>query len=130
MSDLFSLAPEGQVWADNQAAAKPAQPDDYDPRWYAGNGSALFRGAAEGSIGLLQTGVEAAKLSPTYSSLRGIVPDLDEVVDKNLPRFRNRSTMRVRPSNQRQTARVSRLISLKVWAASLQPLLQLLRPVR
>ncbi|WP_324030154.1 hypothetical protein GC087_07275 [Pantoea sp. JZ2] len=83
MSDLFSLAPEGQVWADNQAAAKPAQPDDYDPRWYAGNGSALFRGAAEGSIGLLQTGVEAAKLSPTYSSLRGIVPDLDEVVDKN-----------------------------------------------
>ena len=83
MSDLFSLAPEGQAWADNQAAAKPAQPDDYDPRWYAGSGSALFRGAAEGSIGLLQTGVEAAKLSPTYSSLRGIVPDLDEVVDKN-----------------------------------------------
>ncbi len=63
MSDLFSLAPEGQAWADNQAAVKPAQPDDYDPRWFAGSGSALFRGAAEGSIGLLQTGVEAAKLS-------------------------------------------------------------------
>ncbi|AWP32044.1 hypothetical protein B9D02_05385 [Pantoea vagans] len=83
MSDLFSLAPEGQAWADNQAADKQAQPDDYDPRWYAGSGSALFRGAAEGTVGLLQTGVEAAKLSPTYSALRGDLPELDEIVDQN-----------------------------------------------
>ncbi|HHK8874962.1 TPA: hypothetical protein ACQZB3_000542 [Escherichia coli] len=83
MSDLFSLAPEGQAWADNQAADKQAQPDDYDPRWYAGSGSALFRGAAEGTVGLLQTGAEAAKLSPTYSALRGYLPELDEIVDQN-----------------------------------------------
>lgn len=83
MSDLFSLAPEGQAWADDQAASKQAQPDDYDPRWYAGSGSALFRGAAEGTIGLGQTLVETAKLSPTYSALRGDLPELDEIVDQN-----------------------------------------------
>ncbi len=83
MSDLFSLAPEGQAWADNQAAEKPARPDDYDPRWYAGSGSAFFRGAGEGAIGLGQTVTELAKLTPTYSALRGDVPELDQVVDKN-----------------------------------------------
>lgn len=83
MSDLFSLAPEGQAWADDQASNNQAQPEDFDPRWYAGTGSALFRGAAEGTVGLLQTGVEVAKLSPTYSALRGDIPDLDEVVDQN-----------------------------------------------
>lgn len=81
MADLFSLAPEGQAWADNQAASKPAQPDDYDPSWYAGSGSAFFRGAAEGTIGLGQSLVGAAKLSPTYSALRGDFPELDEMVD-------------------------------------------------
>lgn len=83
MSDLFSLAPEGQAWADNQASEKPARPDDYDPRWYAGSGSAFFRGAAEGTVGFGQTLVETAKLSPTYSAMRGIIPDVDQVVDDN-----------------------------------------------
>lgn len=83
MSDLFSLAPEGQAWADNQAAEKPARPEDYDPSWYAGTGTAFLRGAAEGGYGLGQTIVQSASLSPTYSAMRGIIPDVDQVVDDN-----------------------------------------------
>lgn len=111
MSDLFSLAPEGQAWADDQAANKQAQPDDYDPRWYAGSGSALFRGAAEGSIGLGQTLVETAKLSPTYSALRGDLPELDEIVDQNFSTVQKslndaRNAVKPAPNSQGMAAEI------------------------
>ncbi|MGC1098558.1 hypothetical protein WKH53_14670 [Pantoea agglomerans] len=111
MSDLFSLAPEGQAWTDDQAANKQAQPDDYDPRWYAGSGSALFRGAAEGSIGLGQTLVETAKLSPTYSALRGDLPELDEIVDQNFSTVQKslndaRNAVKPAPNSQGMAAEI------------------------
>ncbi|CAM8501327.1 hypothetical protein KVG90_21730 [Klebsiella pneumoniae] len=111
MSDLFSLAPEGQAWADDQAASKQAQPDDYDPRWYAGSGSALFRGAAEGTIGLGQTLVETAKLSPTYSALRGDLPELDEIVDQNFSAVQKslndaRNAVKPAPNSQGMAAEI------------------------
>lgn len=111
MSDLFSLAPEGQAWADDQAASKQAQPDDYDPRWYAGSGSALFRGAAEGTIGLGQTLVETAKLSPTYSALRGELPELDEIVDQNFSAVQKslndaRNAVKPAPNSQGMAAEI------------------------
>lgn len=111
MSDLFSLAPEGQAWADDQAANKQAQPDDYDPRWYAGSGSAFFRGAAEGSIGLGQTLVETAKLSPTYSALRGDLPELDEIVDQNFSTVQKslndaRNAVKPAPNSQGMAAEI------------------------
>ena len=111
MSDLFSLAPEGQAWADDQAANKQAQPDDYDPRWYAGSGSALFRGAAEGSIGLGQTLVETTKLSPTYSALRGDLPELDEIVDQNFSTIQKslndaRNAVKPAPNSQGMAAEI------------------------
>lgn len=111
MSDLFSLAPEGQAWADDQAASKQAQPDDYDPRWYAGSGSALFRGAAEGTIGLGQTLVETAKLSPTYSALRGDLPELDEIVDQNFSAVQKslndaRNSVKPAPNSQGMAAEI------------------------
>lgn len=31
MSDVFSLAPEGQAWIDDKTVANPARPEDYDP---------------------------------------------------------------------------------------------------
>lgn len=31
MSDVFSLAPEGQAWTDDKTAANPARPEDYEP---------------------------------------------------------------------------------------------------
>lgn len=109
MSDLFSLAPEGQAWADNQAADKPARPDDYDPRWYAGSGSAFFRGAGEGTIGFGQSVAELAKLSPTYSALRGDVPELDQVVDQNFNDIQKslndaRNTIKPAPNSQGMAA--------------------------
>lgn len=83
MADLFSLAPEGQAYANASVENNAAKPEDYDPSWYVGSGSAFFRGAAEGTLGLAQTGVEMAKLSPTYSALREAFPELDESVDQN-----------------------------------------------
>ncbi|MCX2192095.1 hypothetical protein ABEH29_07645 [Pantoea agglomerans] len=111
MSDLFSLAPEGQAWADEQAASKQAQPDDYDPRWYAGSGSALFRGAAEGTIGLGQTLVETAKLLPTYSALRGDLPELDNIVDQNFTAMQKslndaRNAVKPAPNSQGMAAEI------------------------
>ncbi len=34
MSDVFSLAPEGQAWTDDKAAANPARPEDYEPTFF------------------------------------------------------------------------------------------------
>lgn len=122
MSDLFSLAPEGQAWADNQAANKPAQPDDYDPSWYAGSGSAFFRGAAEGTLGLGQTLVGAAKLSPTYSALRGDFPELDEVVDQgfnDLQKSLNDARNAVKPAPNSQGIAADILEGLGTFAPAI-----------
>jgi len=122
MSDLFSLAPEGQAWADNQAANKPAQPDDYDPSWYAGSGSAFFRGAAEGTLGLGQTLVGAAKLSPTYSALRGNFPELDEVVDQgfnDLQKSLNDARNAVKPAPNSQGIAADILEGLGTFAPAI-----------
>lgn len=122
MSDLFSLAPEGQAWVDNQAANKPAQPDDYDPSWYAGSGSAFFRGAAEGTLGLGQTLVGAAKLSPTYSALRGDFPELDEVVDQgfnDLQKSLNDARNAVKPAPNSQGIAADILEGLGTFAPAM-----------
>jgi hypothetical protein len=36
MSDVFSLAPEGQAWTDDKTAANPARPEDYEPTFFQG----------------------------------------------------------------------------------------------
>lgn len=48
MSDVFSLAPEGQAWIDDKTVANPARPEDYDPTPFQGSGTALLSGVAEG----------------------------------------------------------------------------------
>ena len=49
MSDVFSLAPEGQAWIDDKTVANPARPEDYDPTPFQGSGTALLSGVAEGA---------------------------------------------------------------------------------
>ena len=46
MSDVFSLAPEGQAWIDDKTVANPARPEDYDPTPFQGSGTALLSGVA------------------------------------------------------------------------------------
>lgn len=89
MADLFSLAPEGQAWADDKAAANPAGPEDYEPTFFQGSISAPVRGVAEGTLGLAQSAVGASKrlisdpafaaeFAPTVNIFRVMFPDADK----------------------------------------------------
>jgi len=89
MSDVFSLAPEGQAWTDDKTNANPARPEDYEPSWYQGSVSAIPRGIAEGTVGLGQSAVGFSKrlisdpayantLAPTVNMFRVMFPDADK----------------------------------------------------
>lgn len=92
MADIFSLAPEGQAWTDDAAQDRAARPEDYEPGFMAGSVSALPRGIAEGTIGLLQSGVAAdqklisdpkylQEFIPTYGAFKALFPDADQRIN-------------------------------------------------
>lgn len=92
MADLFSLAPEGQAWSDDKAAANPARPEDYEPTFFQGSIAAPVRGAAEGTIGLAQSAVGFSKrlisdpaftadVAPTVNIFRVMFPDSDKALN-------------------------------------------------
>lgn len=98
MSDLFSLAPEGQVWLDNQAKEKPSRPEDFDPSAFQGGASAFFRGAGEGAVGLAQSAVGFSKrlisdpaftdnIAPTINMFRVMFPDADKALNESYDDF-------------------------------------------
>lgn len=98
MSDLFSLAPEGQAWLDNQAQEKPSRPEDFDPSAFQGGASAFFRGAGEGTIGLAQSAVGFSKrlisdpaftdnVAPTINMFRVMFPDADKALNESYDDF-------------------------------------------
>lgn len=98
MSDLFSLAPEGQAWLDNQAQEKPSRPEDFDPSAFQGGASAFFRGAGEGTIGLAQSAVGFSKrlisdpaftdnVAPTINMFRAMFPDADKALNESYDDF-------------------------------------------
>ncbi|HGK4122350.1 TPA: hypothetical protein ACJ2PG_004968 [Klebsiella pneumoniae] len=98
MSDLFSLAPEGQAWLDNQAQEKPSRPEDFDPSSFQGGASAFFRGAGEGTIGLAQSAVGFSKrlisdpaftdnVAPTINMFRVMFPDADKALNESYDDF-------------------------------------------
>lgn len=89
MSDVFSLAPEGQAWTDDKTNANPARPEDYEPTFFQGSIAAPVRGVAEGSIGLAQSAVGFSKrlisdpaftadIAPTVNIFRVMFPDADK----------------------------------------------------
>lgn len=89
MSDVFSLAPEGQAWTDDKTNANPARPEDYDPTFFQGSIAAPVRGVAEGTIGLAQSAVGFSKrlisdpaftadVAPTVNIFRVMFPDADK----------------------------------------------------
>jgi len=93
MSDLFSLAPEGQAWADDKAANNVARPEDYDPGFFQGAISAPLTGVAEGTIGLAQSAVSFSKrliselafteqIAPTVNLFRAMFPDADKQLNE------------------------------------------------
>lgn len=92
MSDVFSLAPEGQAWTDDKTAANPARPEDYEPTFFQGSISAPVRGVAEGTIGLAQSAVGFSKrlisdpaftadVAPTVNIFRVMFPDADKTLN-------------------------------------------------
>lgn len=92
MSDVFSLAPEGQAWTDDKTAANPARPEDYDPTFFQGSISAPLRGVAEGTLGLAQSAVGFSKrlisdpaftadVAPTVNIFRVMFPDADKTLN-------------------------------------------------
>lgn len=92
MSDVFSLAPEGQAWTDDKTAANPARPEDYEPTFFQGSISAPARGVAEGTIGLAQSAVGFSKrlisdpaftadVAPTVNIFRVMFPDADKTLN-------------------------------------------------
>lgn len=92
MSDVFSLAPEGQAWTDDKTAAKPARPEDYEPTFFQGSISAPVRGVAEGTLGLAQSAVGFSKrlisdpaftadIAPTVNIFRVMFPDADKTLN-------------------------------------------------
>lgn len=92
MSDVFSLAPEGQAWTDDKTAANPARPEDYEPTFFQGSISAPVRGVAEGTIGLAQSAVGFSKrlisdpaftadIAPTVNIFRVMFPDADKTLN-------------------------------------------------
>lgn len=92
MADIFDLAPEGQAWTDDLSHGKSAKPEDYDPTFFAGSLSAFPRGAAEGTVGLVQTVNAAGKevvsdqqvmlqWAPTYGIFKSMFPGADEAIN-------------------------------------------------
>ncbi|ELE6159614.1 hypothetical protein AAEV08_002625 [Salmonella enterica subsp. enterica serovar Muenchen] len=92
MSDVFSLAPEGQAWTDDKTAANPARPEDYEPTFFQGSIAAPVRGVAEGSLGLAQSAVGFSKrlisdpaftadIAPTVNIFRLMFPDADKALN-------------------------------------------------
>ncbi|TNV22127.1 hypothetical protein FH968_04430 [Buttiauxella sp. B2] len=93
MSDVFSLAPEGQSWTDDKTSANPARPEDYDPTFFQGSISAIPSGIAEGAVGLGQSAVGFSKrlisdpafsytLAPTINAFRVMFPDADKTLNE------------------------------------------------
>lgn len=93
MSDVFSLAPEGQAWTDDKAAANPARPEDYEPTFFQGSIAAPVRGVAEGTLGLAQSAVGFSKrlisdpaftadVAPTVNIFRVMFPDADKALNE------------------------------------------------
>lgn len=93
MSDVFSLAPEGQAWTDDKTTANPARPEDYDPTFFQGSISAPVRGVAEGTLGLAQSAVGFSKrlisdpaftadVAPTVNIFRVMFPDADKSLNE------------------------------------------------
>ncbi|HCT8099124.1 TPA: hypothetical protein OT929_001254 [Enterobacter hormaechei] len=92
MSDVFSLAPEGQAWTYDKAAANPARPEDYEPTFFQGSIAAPVRGVAEGTLGLAQSAVGFSKrlisdpaftadVAPTVNIFRVMFPDADKALN-------------------------------------------------
>lgn len=92
MSDVFSLAPEGQAWTDDKTAANPARPEDYEPTFFQGSIAAPVRGVAEGTLGLAQSAVGFSKrlisdpaftadVAPTVNIFRVMFPDADKAMN-------------------------------------------------
>ncbi|KJX48482.1 hypothetical protein [Enterobacter hormaechei] len=93
MSDVFSLAPEGQAWTDDKAAANLARPEDYEPTFFQGSIAAPVRGVAEGTLGLAQSAVGFSKrlisdpaftadVAPTVNIFRVMFPDADKALNE------------------------------------------------
>ncbi|HGL6844174.1 hypothetical protein [Enterobacter hormaechei] len=92
MSDVFSLAPEGQAWTDDKTATNPARPEDYEPTFFQGSIAAPVRGVAEGTLGLAQSAVGFSKrlisdpaftadVAPTVNIFRVMFPDADKALN-------------------------------------------------
>ncbi|KSX62258.1 hypothetical protein [Enterobacter sp. 50588862] len=92
MSDVFSLAPEGQAWTDDKTASNPARPEDYEPTFFQGSIAAPVRGVAEGTLGLAQSAVGFSKrlisdpaftadIAPTVNIFRVMFPDADKALN-------------------------------------------------
>lgn len=92
MSDVFSLAPEGQAWTDDKTTSNPARPEDYEPTFFQGSIAAPVRGVAEGTIGLAQSAVGFSKrlisdpaftadVAPTVNIFRVMFPDADKALN-------------------------------------------------
>ncbi|AWZ97782.1 hypothetical protein L356_09036 [Enterobacter sp. MGH 10] len=92
MSDVFSLAPEGQAWTDDKTAANPARPEDYEQTFFQGSIAAPVRGVAEGTLGLAQSAVGFSKrlisdpaftadVAPTVNIFRVMFPDADKALN-------------------------------------------------
>lgn len=92
MSDVFSLAPEGQAWTDDKTTANPARPEDYEPTFFQGSIAAPVRGVAEGTLGLAQSAVGFSKrlisdpaftadVAPTVNIFRVMFPDADKTLN-------------------------------------------------
>ncbi|MEL5392878.1 hypothetical protein [Serratia nevei] len=92
MSDVFSLVPEGQAWTDYNA--KPANKEDYDPKFFAGSLTAIPQGVASGTVGLGQTVTSFGKelisdpdvmsqFAPSYGVIKALFPDADEALNKS-----------------------------------------------
>lgn len=93
MSDVFSLAPEGQAWTNDKTAANPARPEDYEPTFFQGSIAAPVRGVAEGTLGLAQSAVGFSKrlisdpaftadVAPTVNIFRVMFPDADKALNE------------------------------------------------
>lgn len=93
MSDVFSLAPEGQAWTDDKTASNPARPEDYEPTFFQGSIAAPVRGVAEGTLGLAQSAVGFSKrlisdpaftadVAPTVNIFRVMFPDADKALNE------------------------------------------------
>ncbi|EAM6533305.1 hypothetical protein CGZ11_14155 [Salmonella enterica] len=92
MADVFSLAPEGQVWTDDKTASNPARPEDYEPTFFQGSIAAPVRGVAEDTLGLAQSAVGFSKrlisdpaftadVAPTVNIFRVMFPDADKALN-------------------------------------------------